>query len=76
MRLIVGMTGATRWASNCWKSLRSWGVETHLILSDWARATIETETETETETEYSVDEVRALARYAGFTHAARHGLES
>ena len=58
MRLIVGMTGATGacWASGCWStSAELPEVETHLVLSRWARTTIELETG------LSVAEVGALA---------------
>lgn len=57
MRLIVGMTGATGavLGIRLLHALRSLPVETHLVLSQWARATIEMETG------YSVREVHALA---------------
>ena len=57
MRLIVGMTGATGAALGIrlLDVLRPLPVETHLVLSQWARATIEQETG------YSVREVHALA---------------
>lgn len=60
MRLVVAMTGATGAALGIrlLQALGLLGVETHLILSDWARATIKLETDT------SVDEVRELASHA------------
>jgi flavin prenyltransferase len=47
VRLIVGMTGATGavFGIRCLQALRSLQVETHLVLSQWARATIEMETD-------------------------------
>ncbi|WP_448496778.1 UbiX family flavin prenyltransferase [Mycobacterium syngnathidarum] len=64
MRLVVAMTGATGAALGIrlLEILAELGVETHLILSDWARATIKLETDR------SVDEVRALASH---THSSR-----
>jgi flavin prenyltransferase len=64
MRLVVAMTGATGAALGIrvLEALGQLGVETHLILSDWARATIKIETD------ISVEEVRALASHA---HSAR-----
>lgn len=60
MRLVVAMTGATGSALGIrlLEVLGELGVETHLILSDWARATIKLETE------HSVEDVRALASRA------------
>lgn len=57
MKLIVGMTGATGavFGIRCLQALRSLGVETHLVMSQWARATIEMETS------YSARDVQALA---------------
>jgi flavin prenyltransferase len=58
MRLIVGMSGATGapFGVALLKALKELpDVETHLVLSRWARTTIELETP------YSVSEVRALA---------------
>jgi flavin prenyltransferase len=59
MRVVVGMTGATGAAVGIrlLEVLAELGVETHLILSDWARATIKIETE------HSVEDVRALASH-------------
>ncbi|HAT3957651.1 non-oxidative hydroxyarylic acid decarboxylases subunit B [Citrobacter freundii] len=58
MRLIVGMTGATGapFGVSLLLALREMpGVETHLVLSKWAKTTIELETP------YSVRDVSALA---------------
>lgn len=57
MRLIVGMTGATGAVIGIrlLEILAELGVETHLVLSQWARVTIETETD------WAVADVRALA---------------
>lgn len=57
MRLIVGMTGATGapLGISLLLALRALEVETHLVLSPWARATIETETD------YSVRDVQGMA---------------
>lgn len=60
MRLIVGMTGATGapLGVSLLQALREMpGVETHLVLSKWAKTTIELETP------YSVREVSALADF-------------
>ena len=60
MRLIVGMTGATGapLGVSLLQALREMpGVETHLVLSKWAKTTIELETP------YSVRDVSALADY-------------
>lgn len=64
LRLVVAMTGATGAALGIrlLEVLAELNVETHLILSDWARATIKLETE------HGVDEVRALASH---TYSAR-----
>lgn len=64
MRLVVGITGATGSALGIrlLEALGELGVETHLILSDWARATIKLETP------YGVDAVRALATHS---HSSR-----
>jgi flavin prenyltransferase len=57
VKLIVGMTGATGavLGIRLLQALRPLSVETHLVLSQWARATIEVETG------YAVREVHALA---------------
>ncbi|MFB9833020.1 non-oxidative hydroxyarylic acid decarboxylases subunit B [Actinoallomurus acaciae] len=57
MRLVVGMTGATGAVIGIrlLEALRVQHVETHLVLSQWAQATIEMETD------YSVRDVRELA---------------
>lgn len=59
MRLVVAMTGATGAALGIrlLETLGELGAETHLVLSDWARATIKMETDT------TVEEVRALASH-------------
>jgi 4-hydroxy-3-polyprenylbenzoate decarboxylase len=68
VRLIVGMTGATGavFGIRCLQALSQLEVETHLVLSQWARATIETETG------YSVRDVQAMAArvYGGRDQAA------
>jgi polyprenyl P-hydroxybenzoate and phenylacrylic acid decarboxylases len=57
MKLVVGMTGATGAAIGVrvLTALKDLGVETHLVISKWARATIQVETP------YSVQDVIALA---------------
>lgn len=57
MRLVVGITGATGAAIGVrtLDVLHDMGVETHLVVSRWARATIRMETP------YSLDDVVALA---------------
>jgi 4-hydroxy-3-polyprenylbenzoate decarboxylase len=57
MRLIVGMTGATGavFGIRFLQALLSLQVETHLVLSQWARATIEMETD------YSLRDVQGMA---------------
>jgi 4-hydroxy-3-polyprenylbenzoate decarboxylase len=72
MRLVVAMTGATGAALGIrlLEALGQLGVETHLILSDWARATIKIETDT------SVDEVRALAWHAYSARDLAAGISS
>jgi 4-hydroxy-3-polyprenylbenzoate decarboxylase len=59
MRLIVGITGATGaiLGIRTLEILRDLGVETHLILSKWAEATIHLETD------WSVADVKKLASY-------------
>lgn len=68
MKLVVGMTGATGAAMgvHLLSALRDLEVETHLIISKWARATIQMETP------YSVKEVSALASrtYSEYDQAA------
>lgn len=72
MRLVVGMTGATGavLGIRLLEVLGQLGVETHLILSDWARATIKLETDT------SVDDVRALASHAYSARDLAAGISS
>lgn len=57
MRLVVGMTGATGaiLGVRFLQALHEQGVETHLIVSKWARATLQMETD------YKVDQILALA---------------
>jgi flavin prenyltransferase len=57
VRLVVALTGATGAVIGVrtLEALRALGVETHLVLSRWARATIRIETP------YDVEAVRALA---------------
>lgn len=57
MKLVVGMTGATGAAIGVrvLAALKDLRVETHLVISKWARATIQLETP------YSVQDVMALA---------------
>ena len=72
MRLVVAMTGATGAALGIrlLEALADLGVETHLILSDWARATIKLETE------HTVDDVRALASHAYGSRDLAAGISS
>ncbi|WP_102418574.1 UbiX family flavin prenyltransferase [Mycobacterium sp. 4858] len=72
MRLVVAMTGATGAALGIrlLEVLGQLGVETHLILSDWARATIKMETNT------GVDEVRALASHVYSARDLTAGISS
>ncbi len=64
MRLVVAITGATGTVLGVrlLEILQKLDVETHLVLSDWARATLSLETD------YSVNDVRALATH---THGAK-----
>ncbi|GER74123.1 putative UbiX-like flavin prenyltransferase [Weizmannia acidilactici] len=57
MKIIVGMTGATGaiFGIRLLKLLKEAGVETHLVMSKWARVNIETETP------YHIKEVEKLA---------------
>jgi flavin prenyltransferase len=67
MRLVVGMTGATGAAIGIrlLEVLGALGVETHLVLSRWAKATIEMETG------HTVRQVQALAtRFYGHQEQA------
>ncbi len=72
MRLVVAMTGATGSALGIrlLEVLGELGVETHLILSDWARATIKLETD------HSVEQVRALASHAYSARDLAAGISS
>lgn len=57
MKLVVGITGASGaiFGVRCLEALRALNVETHLVLSRWARATITQETG------LSIDQVESLA---------------
>jgi 4-hydroxy-3-polyprenylbenzoate decarboxylase len=72
MRIVVAMTGATGAALGIrlLEMLDGLGVETHLILSDWARATINLETD------LSVAEVRAMATRAHSTQDLAAAISS
>jgi flavin prenyltransferase len=72
MRLVVAMTGATGavLGIRLLEALGELGVETHLILSDWARATIKMETDS------TVEEVRALASHSYSAHDLAAGISS
>jgi 4-hydroxy-3-polyprenylbenzoate decarboxylase len=71
-RLVVAMTGATGAAVGIrlLDALGELGVETHLVLSHWARATIKLETE------HSVEDVRALASHAYGARDLAAGISS
>jgi 4-hydroxy-3-polyprenylbenzoate decarboxylase len=72
MRIVVAMTGATgaSLGIGLLEALSGLGVETHLILSEWARATIKIETE------HTVDEVRALASHSYSARDLAAGISS
>jgi polyprenyl P-hydroxybenzoate/phenylacrylic acid decarboxylase-like protein len=72
MRLVVAMTGATGAALGIrlLEVLRELEVETHLVLSDWARATIKLETD------HTVGEVRALASHSYGARDLAAGISS
>ncbi|WP_260503799.1 MULTISPECIES: non-oxidative hydroxyarylic acid decarboxylases subunit B [Paenibacillus] len=59
MKIIVGMTGATGsiYGIRLLEVLKQAGIETHLVISNWAGATIQTETT------YTLKDVEALADY-------------
>ncbi|GAB1154645.1 non-oxidative hydroxyarylic acid decarboxylases subunit B [Paenibacillus illinoisensis] len=59
MKIIVGMTGATGsiYGIRLLEVLKQAGIETHLVISTWAGATIQTETP------YTLKDVEALADY-------------
>jgi len=63
MRLIIGMSGATGaiYGIRLLQVLQDYGVETHLILSPWAEATIAVETS------FTAEQVKKLA---SFTYAS------
>ncbi|OBK24755.1 phenolic acid decarboxylase subunit B [Mycobacterium asiaticum] len=72
MRLVVAMTGATGavLGIRLLEVLRDLDVETHLVLSDWARATIKLETD------YTVNDVRALAAHVYSARDLAAGISS
>ncbi|OBK10148.1 UbiX family flavin prenyltransferase [Mycobacterium asiaticum] len=72
MRLVVAMTGATGavLGVRLLEVLRDLDVETHLVLSDWARATIKLETD------YTVNDVRALAAHVYSARDLAAGISS
>ncbi|MGB3894199.1 UbiX family flavin prenyltransferase [Mycolicibacter sinensis] len=72
MRIVVGMTGATGAALGIrlLEALAQLGVETHLVLSEWARATIKIETD------FSVADVRAMATRAYSARDLAAGISS
>ncbi len=59
MKIIIGITGATGaiFGIRLLELLKDTGVETHLVMSQWANVTIESETT------YTVKEVKELADY-------------
>ncbi|HHV62590.1 MAG TPA: UbiX family flavin prenyltransferase [Firmicutes bacterium] len=59
MKIIVGLSGATGaiYGITLLKILRKLGIETHLVLTPWAEATIKAETD------YSPEEVMGLSTY-------------
>jgi flavin prenyltransferase len=72
MRIVVAMTGATGAAIGIrlLEVLGELGIETHLVLSDWARATIKLETD------FTVEAVRALASHAYSARDLAAGISS
>ncbi len=72
MKLVVGMTGATGAAIGVrvLHALKELDVETHLVISKWARATIQMETP------YSVQEVLALATRSYSEHDQAAAISS
>lgn len=72
MRIVIAMTGATGapLGIRLLEALGHLGVETHLVLSEWARATIKIETD------FSVAEVRALASRAYSARDLAAGISS
>jgi polyprenyl P-hydroxybenzoate/phenylacrylic acid decarboxylase-like protein len=66
---MTGATGATL-GIRLLEVLGDLGVETHLVLSDWARATIKIETDT------SVDKVRELASHSYSSRDLAAGISS
>lgn len=72
MRIVIAMTGATGavLGIRLLEALGQLGVETHLVLSEWARATIKIETD------MSVVDVRALASHAYSARDLAAGISS
>lgn len=72
MKLVIGMTGATGAAIGVrlLAALKDLKVETHLVISKWARATIQMETS------YSVKEVSALATHTYNEHDQAAAISS
>ena len=72
MNIVVGMTGATGAALGVrvLVALKELGVETHLVISKWARATLQLETP------YSVQEVLALASKSYSEHDQAAAISS
>lgn len=72
MKLVVGMTGATGAAIGVrvLHALKELDVETHLVISKWARATIQMETP------YSVQEVLAFATRSYSEHDQAAAISS
>jgi 4-hydroxy-3-polyprenylbenzoate decarboxylase len=72
MRIVVAMTGATGApvGIRLLEVLRDLDVETHLVLSDWARATIKLESDR------SVEQVRTLAAHSYSARDLAAGISS
>jgi 4-hydroxy-3-polyprenylbenzoate decarboxylase len=60
MRIVVGITGATGtiFGVRVLKALKDFGVETHLVISQWGARTLAHETS------YTTDDVKSLATYS------------
>jgi len=60
MRIVVGITGATGtiFGVRVLKALKDFGVETHLVISQWGSRTLAHETS------YTTDDVKSLATYS------------
>ncbi|MCL6592764.1 MAG: UbiX family flavin prenyltransferase [Alicyclobacillus sp.] len=72
MRIIVGITGATGaiLGIRMLEALRAHGVETHLVLSKWAEATVRVETD------YTLEQVRQLASVVHAEHNQAAAISS